>query len=163
MCFLKHDHLRENVWLTISRKKLGIAIQFSKYDKCIILGKDTEVCAYLTNLCNCSYISHRLYLQTWFDLGRIYITSEISVCASGQSSDAIETNDLMFRVYIDPSPCPRFLSRTFVSEVVASCGDYRVRPMLCNAHVRSRLFTCSLLHAKQMAMASDDLGSEPRM
>ena len=30
----------------------------------------------------------------------------------------------MFRVYTDPSPCPRFLSRMSVSEHVATCSDF---------------------------------------
>ena len=33
------------------------------------------------------------------------------------SSDAIKSSELMFRVYADPSPCPRLLSRTSVSEL----------------------------------------------
>ena len=40
------------------------------------------------------------------------------------SSDAIKTSELMFRVYTDPSPCPRLLSRTSVSELVATCSDF---------------------------------------
>ena len=30
----------------------------------------------------------------------------------------------MFRVYTDPSPCPRFLSRTSVSELIATCNNF---------------------------------------
>ena len=40
------------------------------------------------------------------------------------SSDAIETTELMFRVYTDPSPCPRLLSRTSVSKLVATCSNF---------------------------------------
>ena len=60
---------------------------------------------------------------------------------------------------------PRFLSRTSVSELVTTCSNFLGcrRPRLCNAHAQSRLFTWSLLHATKMAMALDDLGSEPWM
>ena len=58
-------------------------MKFSEQDECIILGKDTEVCAHLTKLYNCSYISYRLYIQMRFDLGRINTTSDISVRATG--------------------------------------------------------------------------------
>ena len=87
----------------------------------------------------------------------------------GPSLDTIKTSELMFHVYTDPSPCPRFLSQTFVSELVATCSDLtshadvRVHPRLCKTHAQSRLFTWLLLQATKTAIASDDLGSEPRM
>ena len=40
------------------------------------------------------------------------------------SSDAIKTIELIFRVYTDPSPSPRFLSRTSVSELVATYSNF---------------------------------------
>ena len=57
-------------------------------------------------------------------LRRIYTTFEISVEHPSTSSDAIQTNELMFRVYTDPSLCPRLLPRTSVSELVATCSDF---------------------------------------
>ena len=35
------------------------------------------------------------------------------------SLDAIETTELMFQVYTDPSPCPKLLPRMSVSELIA--------------------------------------------
>ena len=40
------------------------------------------------------------------------------------SSDAIKTIELIFHVYTDPSPSPRFLSRTSMSELVATCSNF---------------------------------------
>ena len=40
------------------------------------------------------------------------------------SSDAIETTELLFRVYTDPSPCPRLLPRMSLSQLVATCNDF---------------------------------------
>ena len=40
------------------------------------------------------------------------------------SLDAFKTSELMFHVYTDPSPCPKFLSRTSVCELVATCSDF---------------------------------------
>ena len=49
------------------------------------------------------------------------------------SSDAIKTSELMFRVYTGPSP--RFLSRTSVSELVATCSDFLGRGRLSTSKV----------------------------
>ena len=40
------------------------------------------------------------------------------------SSDEIKTSELTFRVNTYPSLCPRFLSRTSVSELVATCNNF---------------------------------------
>ena len=56
-------------------------------------------------------------------------------------------------------PCPS----SSLHVAISSDADVRVRLRLCNAHTQSRLFTRPLLQATKMAMASDDLGSEPRM
>ena len=84
------------------------------------------------------------------------------------SLDVIKTSELMFRVYTDPSPCPRFLSRTSVSKLVATCSNFFGHGSLSSSKVvqcacSKPLFTWSLLWATKMAGASDDLGSEPRM
>ena len=52
-----------------------------------------------------------------------------------------------------------------MSELDATCSDFlrRGSPRLCNAHAQSHLFMWSLLQGTKMAMASDNLGSEPRM
>ena len=60
----------------------------------------------------------------------------------------------MFRVYTDPSPCPRLLSLT-LHVAISSDADVRVRPRLCNAHAQSHPFTWSLPRAIIMSMASD--------
>ena len=54
-------------------------------------------------------------------LRRIYTTPEISSEHPSLSSDAIKTSELVFGIYTDPSPCPRLLPRTSVSELVATC------------------------------------------
>ena len=58
----------------------------------------------------------------------LYI-SDISARASAVWART-QTSELMFRVYTNPSPCPRFLSRTSVSEIVTTCSDFlgRVHP-----------------------------------
>ena len=56
-------------------------------------------------------------------------------------------------------PCPS----SSLHVAISSDTDVRVHPRLCNAHAQSRLCTWSLLQATKMAMASDNLGSEPRM
>ena len=57
-------------------------------------------------------------------LRRIYTTSEISVRASDSELGRNQTSELMLCVYTDPSLCLRFLSRTSVSEEIATCSDF---------------------------------------
>ena len=70
------------------------------------------------------------------------------------SSDAIKTSEVMLRVYTDPSPCPRFLSRMSVSKLVPTCSDFL-----------GRRHPSSSAHVVATADNQNgyDLGSEPRM
>ena len=70
------------------------------------------------------------------------------------SSDAIKTSELMLRVYTDPSPCPRFLSRMSASKLVPTCSDFL-----------GRRHPSSSAHVVATADNQNgyDLGSEPRM
>ena len=95
------------------------------------------------------------WASTWIKAHLHYI-QDLGPSIHVPSSDPSE---LMFRIYTDPSLCLRFMSRMSMSELVATCSNFRGhrRPRLCNVHAQSRLFTWSILQTTKMAMSSADL------